>query len=296
MNSIISFPDRGPWGKSSWRGNASGHVYKSLFEQLQPRTFCDPMVGSGTSVEVAKEMNIEAFGLDLHMGFNAIKDDIGQRIGKQVDLCVSHPPYGAMIQYSGVVWGNTPHPDDLSRCIDDEDFHQKMQLVLLNQREATTPGGFYGALIGDYRKGGLYTSYQAEMIARMPRDELAGVIIKAQHNCVSDSRTYGRMTMPRIMHEYLVLWQKKARPMLILLSDMARSAHDRLQGTWKNIVKLVLVHLGGSSELARIYEAVMESAPSRMAQNPNWKAKVRQVLNSNTEFASSERGIWSLAG
>ena len=69
--SILSFPERGPWGKSSWRGNCSGHVYKSLFEQLRPGTFVDPMVGSGTSVEVAREMGIQAFGLDLHSGFNA---------------------------------------------------------------------------------------------------------------------------------------------------------------------------------------------------------------------------------
>lgn len=65
MNSIMSFPDRGPWGDSKWRGNASGYVYKSLFEQLRPQTFCDPMVGSGTSVQVAAEMGIEHWGLDL---------------------------------------------------------------------------------------------------------------------------------------------------------------------------------------------------------------------------------------
>lgn len=295
MNSIISFPDRGPWGKSSWRGNASGHVYKSLFEQLRPRHFCDPMVGSGTSVEVAKEMQIEAYGLDLHSGFNAIRDDITSRIGKQVDLCISHPPYGSMIQYSGHVWGTAAHPDDLSRCINDEDFHQKMQLVLLNQREATLPGGFYGALIGDYRKGGVYCSYQAELISRMPRDELAAVIIKAQHNCVSDSRTYARMTLPRIMHEYLVLFQKKERAVMVLLSDMARVAHERLVGTWKNIVKMIMLKLGGQSDLSAIYDAVANSAPDRLAQNPNWKAKVRQVLNSNAEFKALERGVWSMA-
>lgn len=293
--SIMSFPDRGPWGKSSWRGNASGYVYKSLFEQLQPQTFCDPMVGSGTSIEVARDMKIEAYGLDLHSGFNAIKDSIVDRIGKQVDLCVSHPPYGEMVVYSGHVWGNQAHPDDLSRCRDDEDFHQKMQLVLLNQREATVHGGYYGALIGDYRKAGRYTSYEAEMIARMPSDELAAVIIKTQHNCVSDSRSYSRMTLPRIMHEYLVLWKKKAKPVLILLSGMARTAQNRLTGTWKNIVKMMLTSLGGSAELKTLYEAVAKAAPDRLAVNPNWQAKVRQILNSNQEFKPLERGVWALA-
>ena len=53
QSSIISYPNRGPWGNSQWRGNASGRVYKDLFEQLKPKVFTDPMVGSGTSVEVA---------------------------------------------------------------------------------------------------------------------------------------------------------------------------------------------------------------------------------------------------
>lgn len=99
--SILSYPQRGQWGKSSWRGNCSGHVYKELFERLRPKVFVDPMVGSGTSVEVAREMGIEGHGLDLHAGFNAISDSILLAVGKPADLCLSHPPYGGMIVYSG---------------------------------------------------------------------------------------------------------------------------------------------------------------------------------------------------
>lgn len=156
--SILSYPERGPWGRSSWRGNCSGHVYQELFQRLGPKVFVDPMVGSGTSVEVAKEMGIEAFGLDLHQGFNAVSDSILMAVGKPADLVVSHPPYGSMILYSGAVWGSQPNPNDLSRCADDDEFHEKMQLVLLNQRDATLPGGYYGTIIGDWRRDGVYTS------------------------------------------------------------------------------------------------------------------------------------------
>ena len=191
--SILSFPDRGPWGDAKWRGNCSGHVYRELFQRLQPKVFVDPMMGSGTSIDVAREMGIEAYGLDLHAGFNALRDSILGVVGKPADLVVSHPPYGAMIKYSGHVWGSEPHPDDLSHCADDNDFHEKMALVLLNQREATVGGGYYGTIIGDLRQNGRYVSYQAECIARMPADELAAVIIKAQHHCQSDGRAYGNM-------------------------------------------------------------------------------------------------------
>jgi len=84
-SSVISFPDRGPWGDSKWRGNASGHVYRTLFEQLSPRVFVDPMVGSGTSVEVARDMGIEGYGYDLHEGFNAVTMDLLTKVGKRAD-------------------------------------------------------------------------------------------------------------------------------------------------------------------------------------------------------------------
>lgn len=254
QTSIISYPDRGHWGKSNWRGNASGHVYRDLFLQIQPKVFVDPMVGSGTSIEVAGELGIEAYGLDLHSGFNAINQSILAAVGKEADLVVSHPPYGGMIVYSGNVWGNQAHADDLSRCVDDEDFHEKMNLVLLNQRNATKGGGYYGTLIGDWRRGGVYTSYQAEMIARMPKDELAAVIIKAQHNCVSDARSYGRMKLPRIMHEYLILWQKKADPVMVVLKKLAQSHADRLAGTWRNIVRMVMLSLSKPATLDEIVD------------------------------------------
>lgn len=296
--SVMSFPERGPWGSSKWRGNASGHVYRSLFEQLQPRVFIDPMVGSGTSVEVAQEMGIEAYGLDLHQGFNAVDMSILKAVGKQADLVVSHPPYGAMIRYSGPggMWGDKPHPADLSHCVDDEDFLQKMQAVLLNQRCATRNGGYYGTLIGDWRRGGIYTSYQAELIARMPRKEMAAVLIKTQHNCVSSSKQYGRMKLPRILHEYLLLWEKKAGPVIVLMADMVREQSQRLAGTWKALVRSIMVALGGQADLAKLYNAISKNAPEKLASNPHWKAKIRQTLNSNLDvFRPIERGVWALS-
>ena len=124
--SIVSFPDRGPWGNSRYRGNCSGHVYKRIFEHLRPRVFTDPMVGSGTSVEVAREMGIEAYGLDLHSGFNILKTSILETVGKPSDLVLSHPPYHDLIPYSGSEWGRGggPHPDDLSRCATEDQHGQ----------------------------------------------------------------------------------------------------------------------------------------------------------------------------
>lgn len=298
--SIVSYPERGPWGKSSWRGNCTGYLYKELFERLlldvSDAVFIDPMVGSGTSVEVAKSMGVRCHGLDLHSGFNALRDSILERTGEPGHLVLSHPPYHGQIKYSGKggQWGTEAHPDDLSHCVDDEDFHHKLHMVMLNQRNATVPGHYYGTIIGDWRRNGVYTSYQAEVIARMPADELAGVLIKQQHNTTSGRKTYGKMALPLIEHEYVLLFRKRVRTTIALLGVMATQAHRRLQGTWRNVVKLVLMDLGGCAPLQKIYGAVA-AATDKVLSNPSWQAKVRQTLQLSPEFSSRERGVWALA-
>lgn len=293
--SILSFPQRGPWGDKNWRGNCSGHVYQELFQRLRPSFVIDPMVGSGTSIDVANEMGIEALGLDLHSGFNILRDSITERAGKQADLVISHPPYGSMILYSGGQWGDAPHPDDLSRCIDDTDFHEKMQVALLNQRQATKEGGYYGTIIGDWRRNGIYTSYQAECISRMPADELAAVLVKAQHNTTSARKTYGSMNLPFILHEYILLWRRKTRTTFQVLGIIASEQATRVRATWKAIVRNTMMELGGKANLETMYVAISKGSPERIQQNPNWKAKIRQTLNSSSDYFSEARGIWAIA-
>lgn len=204
---------------------------------------------------------------------------------------------GDLLLYSGEVWGS-PHADDLSRCTSEDDFHEKLHIALLNQRDATKPGGYYGTIIGDKRRAGRYVSYQAECIARMPASELAAVLIKQQHNVTSDSRTYRGMKLPRVTHEYICLWRRPEAITSFLtdLAGMAQQQSARLTSTWKALVRTVLVSLGGQATLSQIYEKVAKNAPERLASNPHWQAKVRQTLNQNQSFfAPVDRGIWSLA-
>lgn len=297
MNSVLSYPDRGPWGDARYRGNCSGYIFRDLFTQLKPKSMCDCMMGSGTSVEVAKEMGIEAYGLDLRLGFNVLKDPILAAIGgRPVDLVVSHPPYGEMIRYSAGALGGEKHPDDLSWCVDDEDFHAKMQVALFNQRDATKPGGHYATIIGDLRSKGRYVSYQAEIVARMPSDELAAILIKQQHNVMSDRRTYARMDYPRIQHEYILVFKRKASTVVQVLTRVARQAQQRLRSTWRSIVQTVMMSLGGRASLQQLYRAIAQAEPERCQVNPNFEAKIRQTLQLASEVFEpvDGRGTWQL--
>lgn len=292
INSVISFPDRGNYGKASWRGNTSGRVVKALLEFFRPSLFADPAEGSGTSRDVAKEMGVEYVGLDLHSGFNLLKDRLLERLPREADYVFFHPPYHNVIRYSGDVWGLDPHPDDLSRCESPEEFLHKLEMALFNIYEATKRGGHYSVQLGDLRKNGNYWSLQSDVIKVAP-GKLEGIVIKAQHNCMSDKVNYSGNFIP-IMHEYIINFKKDGLVISFLDCALQTSNHLRnlSDASWKAVISWALRELGGKGSLPDIYDAVSKGASEKLNGNSNWQAKVRQVLQKH--FSNFERGVWGL--
>ena len=69
FGSVVSYPERClAWGKSSYRGNCDGTLFKELLMRYRPKSVADPMMGSGTTGDVVRGMNrhlgtgIEFFG------------------------------------------------------------------------------------------------------------------------------------------------------------------------------------------------------------------------------------------
>lgn len=296
MKSVLSFPDRGRWGDAKWRGNCSGHVIRELVEHFRPKLFVDVCEGSGTSGEVCRDLGIRYVGLDLHRGFDFTRDCVLNHLPHPADIVFSHPPYADMIDYGGI--GSFTDPAlvarDLSRCQTAEEFLEMSEVMLKNQRLATREGGHYCTLIGDLRKDGDFRSFQADYIGMLPREELAAVVIKAQHHCTSDSRKY-RGTLIPILHEYLLVWRKTKKTMLGITLGKIRELSLQKELTWRSLVRLALMNLGGRAALSDLYALIggMPQAGGLLGRNRNWTAKVRQVLQKY--FLPVERGIWSLA-
>lgn len=294
MKSVMSFPDRGNYGNSNWRGNTSGYIIKELVEHFNPKLFVDACEGSGTSRDVCKEMGIEYVGLDLYKGQDFTKDYILTQLPRPADICFTHPPYHSMIEYSGSVYGKEKLIGDTSHCNSVEEFISKSQVMLMNQREATKEGGIYCTLIGDQRGGSLgkgnFRSYQADFISMMPKDELLSVAIKLQHNCLSDNRAYSGNFIP-IMHEYLLIWKKRAKSLFAVSLDIAKELQSRVATTWRNTIRIVMMKLK-QADLNTIYNEVEKVAASLIANNANWKAKIRQMLQKH--FTNVQRGVWAI--
>lgn len=308
MRSTISFPDRGPWGDSNWRGNASGHVTKALIEQfeLKPNQhlFVDVCEGSGTSGDVCRSLGINYVGLDLHKGQDFTKDSVLSALPHPGDIVYSHFPYHNMIEYSSNVYGSEILPGDTSHCKSVDEFLAMSQVGLLNQREATVEGGIYCTLIGDHRNkllrndptlGSNFASYQADFISMLPKSELFSVVIKHQHNTVSGRKNYANKNFIAIDHEYLIIWKKSKKTLMQVSFDMA-AAHQRLVATsWRNAIRMAMISLGGKAALKDIYDEVEKVAGvgKLIANNQNYKAKIRQTMQKH--YRNVERGVWAVA-
>lgn len=293
MKSIISFPDRGKWGSASWRGNCSGHIQRELIEHFNPKLFVDICEGSGTSRDVCRVLGVDYKGFDLHTGTDFTSDYILSLLPGPADLVFSHPPYADMIDYGAI--GEFKDPKlvsrDLSRCNSVDEFLEKSYLMLLNQREATKAGGIYSCLIGDMRQKGTFRSFQSDYIQMMPKSELISVTIKYQHNCVSDATKYSGSFIP-IMHEYLLVWKKSKATTVKVAMDHLREIKQETSITWRTIIRMALIKLGGRAKLDDIYRMVEKDADDRIALNQNWMAKIRQTLQQH--FESVERGVWAV--
>jgi len=300
VSSVISHPERGNGGKSSYRGNAGANFMQDVIlfgaentkSRIENFLFCDANEGSGTSGDVARQLGCQYVGLDLHKGNDFTRDAIITSLPRPADMVFTHPPYADMIQYSGSQWGTEMLPTDTSNPgLTKEQFLEMSQVMLMNQREATREGGLYATLIGDMRKKGQFWSFQSDFQLMMPKAELISVAIKMQHNCVSNGRSYGGSFIP-IMHEYLLIWKKAQRSLFAIGYEIAKDAQSKVAATWRSVIRIAMMNLGGQATLSRIYDEVAKVAGALMASNQHWQAKVRQQLQRH--FTNVQRGVWSM--
>jgi hypothetical protein len=291
--SICSYPNRGHYGQSAYRGNCTGHIVRDFIESYMSRPeglVVDPSVGGGTSEDVARELGVRFVGTDLHQGFNILRDDLATLLGEQAHLVWWHPPYWDMIKYSGKEWGE-PNKWDMSR-LDLPSFVEALELALLNIHDACEARGHYGILMGNMRRSGDYYNLSS-LVERVAPGKLVDEIIKIQHNCQSDNRSYAPGLI-RIGHEKLLVFRKDATAAAIfILGLMQRRAANMMRTTWRAAIRRILQ--GKQLPLDSIYQAVEPYAAQRA--NNHWQAKVRQVLQDERYFHRVQVGvyIWELA-
>ncbi|EFK08822.1 conserved hypothetical protein [delta proteobacterium NaphS2] len=207
--SVVSYPQRGPWGDFRYRGNCSGHLVKDLILRFNCKSVFDPAEGGGTVRDVVDGINrylhkaVHYEGRDLKKGWDILTGELPDR---QFDLVWYHPPYWDVIRYSDDV-------KDLSNCDTLADFESGLKDSVRRLYRIINPGGVLAVLIGDKRKGGKYYPLLRTLLMTQTMGELKAIIIKVQHHCRSDRNDY-RSRNPfliPIRHEYCLVFEKQRR-------------------------------------------------------------------------------------
>ncbi len=288
MRSILDFKNRGKFGDSSYRGNYSGYTLIALNKRYKFQNVSDYMKGSDTTGDAARYLNISNHSYDLNMGFDLLKDTIPERN----EFIMFHPPYWDIIKYSGDVWGNTPHPSDLSQIPEYKEFIKTLDYCIAKQFASLKTGGRMAILIADIRRNWqLYSPFLDYKKIGTVED----IYIKVQNNCMSDDKVYENENFTRIEHEYLIVLRKD-NPYLYnmkITKDYKLDIRDNIYVSWKDLVASVLEKIKTKASLDMIYKEI--EGHEKANRNIHWKEKVRQTLQRYTNvFVNTERGQWQL--
>lgn len=199
LTSIISYPNRGPYGDYKYPGNCSGHLIKELITHFGAKRVFDPAAGSGTTGDVCQELGVKCVQRDLKDGF----DVLGSEIPSGFDFVFFHPPYWNIIKYSD-------DPRDLSNVSRYTDFVEGLTRACKRLFRALEPdGGHLAVLLGDVRRRGKYHLISRDLISKVGDPDYP-ILIKAQHNVRSFGRRYGIEYFIPLAHEYVLIWRKRS--------------------------------------------------------------------------------------
>lgn len=295
MKSVVSYPERGNGGKNNYRGNCSPKLIEDIITQFGIKNLNDYMVGSGTTEDVCKRMGVGGNYYDLNRGFDLMEMDIPER----PENIFWHPPYDDIIVYSDSMYraddiiqkyGFDPRKNDLSRCNGWPDFVKKMNYCMNKQFASLEKGGRMFVLMGDIKKKGKLYSMLCD-IAKP--GTLEQIVIKMQHNCMSDSRSYAGRFIP-IVHEYLMIVRKDASLIYEIQVPAYRKfdMRDSESATWRDVIA-ALMEDKGDMTLTEIYHEM--EGHKKCQKNPHWKEKIRQVLRTHDCFVPRQRGVYAMA-
>lgn len=288
-DTILSFPNRGPWGDSRYRGNCSGWIPAYFINKYHAKRVAEVFAGSGTTYDVCRDMGVRYVGIDLNpnpprdgiLSMDILDDAMELPDGfYDADMVFLHPPYPSIhdVRYAGNMWQDTDGTRIL-RDIQEMNFEDGMKAVnhaVLRAYNAMPAGSYEVCLVGEIRAKGEYRSMMQNLA-------IPGILhqtfIKLQHNTVSGRRTYsGSSDFALTGHEMIAVIKKPSGYELafVMPKRYSMDIRDSQMATWKDVVMAAVRNLGGASNNEEIYAALEHHA--KAAANVNWKAKIRQTL------------------
>jgi hypothetical protein len=194
---------RGNYGDPRYPGNCSGELIKDLLKYFRPKNVLDPMTGSGTCLDVCRELNIPCHSFDIHSGFDACDGTQYQNIGT-FDFIWIHPPYWRQKLYSEDLC-------DLSRAPTLQHFLYRYEKLIRNCAGVLNTGGKLAILMGDYsdrETGFVPLVYHTQRLCfEAGLKQSCTQIVRFSHSASSSRKTYTSSFIPGL-HDVCTIVEK----------------------------------------------------------------------------------------
>lgn len=286
-STVLSFPERGSWGSSQYRGNCSGWIPAYFIWKYDAKKVAEIFAGSGTTYDVCKDMGVSYTGIDLNpiptrpgiISQNILDENIELPAGfYDADMVFLHPPYPSIheVKYSNNMWKDT---NNLSQYdIQNMSWEKGMQAVnksILRGYAAMQPGAYEVVLVGEIRSKGQYRSMYQNLT-------LPGILhqtfVKLQHNCVSNGRVYGKSDFALTGHEMIAVIKKPSGYEIayVVPKLIKKDIRECKMATWSDLVMAAAREIRGEFKTEQIFDALCHSEKAKT--NNNVAAKIRQTL------------------
>lgn len=203
LTSLYHRSDPGRWGDRTYPGNCSGHLIRDLIRYFRPASVLDPMTGSGTCLDVCRELKVPCRSGDIHGGQDACDPKTYEGIGK-FDFCFIHPPYWRQKLYA-------EDPRDMSRAPTLRHFLYRYEKLIRNCAGVLSENGKLAILMGDYsdrEEGFCPLVYHTKDLAfKAGLEQHCTDIIRFSHGASSSKKVYRSSFIPGL-HDVCMVFEK----------------------------------------------------------------------------------------
>jgi len=209
LTSLYHNDEAGNYGDRGYPGNCPGNLIRNLLRYFQPASVFDPMTGSGTCRDVARELGIDCWSGDIHAGFDLCDPrnfhaESGILGARTFEFAWLHPPYWRMKLYAD-------NPRDLSRAPTLDAFLEQYRLALTHAAGVLKPGGKLAVLMGDYtdREAGFVplTYWTQRLAFECGLRQCCTEIVRFSHGASSSRKTYRSSFIPGL-HDIVTVFEK----------------------------------------------------------------------------------------